>query len=161
MIILQRTKGAPPPKYPKGLIIMAGTVYDTTTLAAAIMGDDAIEANRKGATRTLRKFLREDFGARELQTPGKGGRYAIEMTKPQLRAMTKRFKEWEIAQEEEKAKRAEALAAAKTVITPEEPIADTTPESDIEDDADETPEGPTDEEIAAMLADDEETVDEA
>jgi hypothetical protein len=139
---------------------MAGTVYDTTTLAAAIMGDDAIETNRKGATRTLRKFLRTDFAARELQTPGKGGRYAIEMTKPQLRAMTKRFAEWEIKQEEERKARAEALSAAnapKPAETPEEPIADTTPETDIEDTE---PEGPTDEEIAAMLSDGDENFDE-
>jgi hypothetical protein len=119
------------------------TVFDTTTLAAAIMGDDAIETNRKGATRTLRKFLRTDLPAREMTCPGKGGRYALEMNKRELTAMAKRFKAWEAQQEAEKAARAEALTAAKAATAAPAPI---------EDEADNAPEGPSDEEIAEMIA---------
>ena len=130
--------------------------YTTATLAAEIL-PEATEANVKAATRTLRKFLRDDMGEGKAVV-GKGGRYALELKAAELRAMKKRFAAWEIAQEEAKAARAAALEAAKT------PIADETPEEPITDDADiedEALEGPTDEEIAAMLSDEEETGDDA
>lgn len=132
------------------------TTYNTRTLAEAIIG-----TTDKAATRTLRKFLRDELPREE--QPGKGGRYALDYNKRELTALTKRFKAWEIAQEEAKAVRAAALEAAKApkAETPEEPIADnddTEAESDIEDEA---LEGPTDEEMAAMLSDEEELVDEA
>ncbi len=92
---------------------------------------------------------------------GKGGRYALEYGAPELRSLKKKFAAWEIAQEEAKAARAEALAAAKA------PKADTLPESDIEDDMDneaiedDAAEGPSDEEIAAMLSDEDDSDDDA
>lgn len=140
---------------------MAGTIYTTATLAAAIMGDDAIEtpAAKKANTRTLRKFLRDELGNGRAVV-GKGARYSLEYNKREITALKKKFAAWEKAQEEAKIARAEAREAAKAE-TPEAPEADTTPETDIEDDADEALEGPTDDEIAAMLSDDEETADEA
>lgn len=131
------------------------TTYNTTTLAIAIMGEELVEANRKAATRTLRKFLRDELGEGKAVV-GKGARYALDYNKRELTALGKKFAAWEIAQEEAKAARAAALEAAKA------PKADTAPETDIEDDADNTNEGddadkplegPTDEEIAAMLSD--------
>lgn len=132
------------------------TTYDTTSLAQAIIGEEAVERNRKAATRTLRKFLRTDFAARELQTPGKGGRYAIEMNKTQLKAMTKRFAAWEVQQEEEKAKRQEALAARKAPKAdpePETPETDNEAETDTEDDSDDTDMGddPDEADLDAMI----------
>lgn len=124
------------------------TTYNTRTLALEVIGDEG-----KAATRTLRKFLRDDMGDGKAVV-GKGGRYALDMNKRELTALKKRFTAWTALQEEEKAKRAEAN---KKVIEPE------TPETDnevIEDDTDEsldTVEGPTDEEIAAMLSDDDES----
>jgi hypothetical protein len=142
---------------------MIMTTYNTTTLAAAIMGDEAIEQNRKAATRTLRKFLRDELGEGKAVV-GKGARYSLDYNKRELTALTKKFRAWEIAQQEAAEARKAALLAAKS---PKPVEADTTPESDIEDDADiddngdEAPEGPSDEEIAAMLSDDDETGDDA
>lgn len=129
------------------------TTYTTATLAEAIM-PEAAETNIKNATRTLRKFLRDELGEGKAVV-GKGGRYALDYNKRELTALTKRFKAWEIAQEEAKQARREALEAAKAPKAPETAIEDEAP---IEDDA---PEGPSDAEIAAMLSDEEETVDEA
>lgn len=134
---------------------MAGT-YGTTELAAAIMGDDAVEANRKGATRTLRKFLRDDMGEGKAVV-GKGGRYALELKAAELRAMKKRFDAWVIAQEEAKAARAEALNARKAPAEAVEADTEGEGSTDAPEDADDTldaVEGPSDDEIAAMLADD-------
>lgn len=133
------------------------TTYDTTALAQAIIGEDAVEANRKAATRTLRKFLRADFAEKELRTPGKGGRYSIDLNKRELTAMTKRFKAWQEQQEAEKAARAEALKVAKAPKAEEAPEEPEAPETDEELEDDNELEGPTDEEIAAMLADDDES----
>jgi hypothetical protein len=135
---------------------MAGT-YGTTELAREIMGDEAVDENRKAATRTLRKFLRDEMGEGK-SVVGKGGRYALELKAAELRNMKKKFAAWEVAQEEAKAARAEALAAAKApkaeaIILPtdDEGTEDINDEDlDIEDDI----EGPTDDEIAAMLEDD-------
>lgn len=160
MIISQRTKGAPPPKCPtlKGLNLM--TTYNTTTLAQAIIGDEAIETNKKAATRTLRKFLRDEVtekgGKVGTDTPGKGGRYSIDMNKRELNAMIKRFRAWEIKQEEARKEREAARNAAKVSPTVETDIEDNDDDAPIEDNADETPEGPSDEEIAAMLSDEDE-----
>jgi hypothetical protein len=139
---------------------MIMTTYNTTTLAAAIMGDEAIETNRKAATRTLRKFLRDELGEGKAVV-GKGARYSLDYNKRELTALTKKFRAWEIAQAEAAEARKAALLAAKS---PKPVEADTTPESDIDDDTDngdEAPEGPSDEEIAAMLSDDDETGDDA
>jgi hypothetical protein len=132
------------------------TTYTTATLANEIM-PDAAEKNIKGATRILRKFLRDELGEGKAVV-GKGGRYALDYNKRELTALKKKFAAWEIAQEEAKAARAAALEAAKS------PKAQEVPETDIEDDApegDEALEGPTDEEIAEMLSDDDESADEA
>lgn len=129
------------------------TTYTTATLAEAIMPEVA-ETNIKTATRTLRKFLRDELGEGKAVV-GKGGRYSLDYNKRELTALTKRFKAWEIAQDEAKQARREALEAAKTVKVEESAaIEEEAPETD------EAPEGPSDEEIAAMLSDDEETVDE-
>lgn len=114
------------------------TQYNTTTLAVAIMGEEAVETNRKAATRTLRKFLRDELGDGKAVV-GKGARYALDYNKRELTALTKKFKAWEIAQEEAKIARREALEAAKA------PKVDKTPESPIEDDADNTDEAGDDE----------------
>ena len=147
MIILQTKRGGIAPRPREGLMIM--TTYNTTTLAIAIMGEELVEANRKAATRTLRKFLRDELGEGKAVV-GKGARYALDYNKRELTALTKKFAAWEIAQAEAKAARAAALEAAKT---PSAPIADETPETDTDDNADTALEGPTDEEIAAMLSD--------
>lgn len=136
------------------------TTYNTTTLAVAIMGEEAVETNRKAATRTLRKFLRDELGEGKAVV-GKGARYALDYNKRELTALTKKFRAWEIAQEDARIARREALEAAKK---PAAPIADETPETDNEpegDNDDTALEGPTDEEIAAMLSDDDETGDDA
>lgn len=131
---------------------MIMTTYSTRTLAEAVIGDAG-----KQATRTLRKFLRDDTIAKGgkvgIDTPGKGGRYALELKAPELRAMKKRFIAWETAQEAAKVARAEEMA--KKAMTATAPIAE---EADTEDDAVETTEGPTDEEIAAMLSDEDDEV---
>lgn len=140
---------------------MAKITYTTRTLAEAMIPD--ADDNIKAATRTLRKFLRDELGEGKAVV-GKGGRYALEYGAPELRSLKKKFAAWEIAQAEAKIARAEALAAAKS------PKPAIEAETDIEDDADnmddeliedEGAEGPTDEEIAAMLSDDDETPDEA
>lgn len=131
------------------------TAYDTTTLALAILGDEAVEANRKSATRTLRKFLRADAVAKGgkvgTDTPGKGGRYAIDLNKRDLNSMVKRFKVWQEAE----AKAAETRKAARDAAAPkaeevkvEEPTIEAT-----EDKATDEVAGPSDEELADMLAD--------
>ena len=135
---------------------MAKITYTTATLTAALMGDDAIEtpSAKKANTRTVRKFLRDELGGGKAVV-GKGARYALEYGAPELRAMKKKFAAWEIAQEEAKAARREALEAAKTPKadeTPEPAETDTTDIADDEDNADEMPEGPSDEEIAEMIA---------
>jgi len=133
------------------------TTYTTRTLAEKLMPTDA-EENIKGATRTLRKFLRDTLGEGKAVV-GKGGRYALEYNAKEITALKKQFKSWTIAQEEEKAKRAalrEEINSAR-IATAEETDA-TLAMNDIEDEGDESPEGPSDEEIAAMLSDDEEEV---
>lgn len=136
----------------KGLIKM--TAYTTRALAIEVIGDDS-----KTATRTLRKFLRDDTTAKGgkvgIDTPGKGGRYSLDLTKPQLRKLIKDFKLWEVAQEEAKAKRAADLAAKGAIILPAD---DSTDEEALatNEESDNAPEGPSDEEIAAMLSDDDE-----
>lgn len=122
------------------------TTYSTRTLSEAIIGDDT-----KAATRTLRKFLRDDMGEGKAVV-GKGGRYALDLNKRDLNAMTKRFKAWETAQEAAKvARAAEMKAKAETATLPVEVIA--TDEADTDDNE---AASPTDEEIAAMLSDDDE-----
>lgn len=131
----------------KGLIIM--TTYTTRTLSEAVIGDDG-----KASTRTLRKFLRDDTVAKGgkvgIDTPGKGGRYTLDMNKRELTALIKRFTAWQVAQEEAKAARAADLAAKGVIETPA-PIEDET------DNDDTAPEGPSDEEIAAMLSDEDDS----
>lgn len=135
------------------------TTYDTTALATAIIGEDAVTTNRKATTRTLRKFLRTDFVAREVPTPGKGGRYAIDLNKRDLAAMTKRFNAWKAAEDE--ANEARKVLKASTAAAVTAPIEDA-PIEDAGDDADAPAgaEGPSDEEIAALLAEDDEELDE-
>lgn len=121
--------------------------YDTTTLATAIIGEDEVKANRKQATRTLRKFLRTDFKAREMQTPGKGGRYSIDLNKRDLNAMMRRFKAWQEAE----AKAAEARKEARAPKVEETPaIVEDAPE-EITDDADDDAD-PTEADLDAMIA---------
>lgn len=136
------------------------TTYNTTTLAVAIMGEELVEANKKSATRILRKFLRDELGEGKAVV-GKGARYSLDYNKRELTALTKKFRAWEVAQAEAAEARKAALLAAKApkpAEAPEEPIADTTDESDIEDDEAEALEGPTDEEIAEMLSDEDDEV---
>lgn len=134
------------------------TAYDTTALATAIIGEDKVTANRKSATRTLRKFLRTDFAAREVATPGKGGRYSIDLNKRDLNAMIKRFAAWEIAQAKEAEARRAALAAKGTTKVDSTPEAEEASDEvtiemidpDLADASDEA-EGPADEDLDAMI----------
>lgn len=124
------------------------TAYTTRDLAAALI-DDA-EDNPKAAGRTLRKFLRTDFAARDLTTPGKGGRYSLELNKRDLTAMAKRFAAWSAKEAEEKAARAALkaeLAAKPAPVIDEVEDADDAAEGDYE--------GPSDDDIAALISDDE------
>lgn len=133
------------------------TTFNTTDLTAAIMGDEAIEtpAARKASTRTLRKFLRDDTSG--VDSVGKGGRYSIDLNKTQIKAMTKRFLAWQAKQDEEKAARRAALESVKVAkVTETIATEDDAPETDTEDDTDEALEGPSDEEIAEMLTDEDE-----
>jgi hypothetical protein len=134
------------------------TTYTTRTLAEKIMPTDA-EENIKGATRTLRKFLRDTLGEGKAVV-GKGGRYALEYNAKEITALKKQFKSWTITQEEEKAKRAalrEEINASRALASNED---DTATDEEIIDEGDESPEGPSDEEIAAMLSDEDEADDE-
>jgi hypothetical protein len=134
------------------------TTYTTRTLAEKIMPTDA-EDNIKGATRTLRKFLRDILGEGKAVV-GKGGRYALEYNAKEITALKKQFKAWTITQEEEKAKRAalrEEINATRALASNED---DTATDEEIIDEGDESPEGPSDEEIAAMLSDEDEADDE-
>lgn len=131
-------------------------IFNTRTLATAIMGDDLVDANPKAATRTLRKFLRDETS--QVDSVGKGGRYTITLNKNELKAMAKRYAAWEVAQEEAKAARAAALEALKkteAIILPvdDEGTEDIHDAEIIEDDM-LAIEGPTDDEIAALLQDD-------
>lgn len=125
------------------------TTYTTATLAAELMTDRA-EANLKSATRTLRKFLRDELGEGKAVV-GKGGRYTLDYNKTQLKALAKKFAAWEVAQAEAAEARKAALEAAKA------PKVDPAPAPAIDDaeDAADDYEGPSDDEIAAMLEDDE------
>ena len=127
------------------------TAYDTTALAVAIIGEEKVTTNRKSATRTLRKFLRTDFAAREVATPGKGGRYSIDLNKRDLAAMTKRFKAWEIAQAEEQAARRAALAAKQAPAVEAEVKDDEEINIDADADTSDEAEEPADEDIDAMI----------
>lgn len=136
------------------------TVYNTTDLASALIGEDEVATNRKSATRTLRKFLRDDMGEGKAVV-GKGGRYALDLKVAELRAMKKRFTAWEVKQEEEKAARAELRTAKVNTVAPiilptdDEGTEDINDEGDAPDSIDAfSEEGPTDDEIAAMLEDD-------
>lgn len=142
----------------EGLIIMTAK-YGTTELATAIMGEEKVSDDRKGATRTLRKFLRDEMGEGK-SVVGKGGRYSLELKAAELRALTKKFAAWEIAQEEAKAARAEALAAlkapkAEAIALP----ADDEGTEDIDDGDDSPVEGPTDDEILAMMNGDDDEIE--
>jgi hypothetical protein len=127
------------------------TTYTSATLAAALI-PDAAEANAKAAGRTIRKFLRDELGEGKAVV-GKGGRYALDYNKRELTALAKRFAAWEAKQEADKAARAElkAAQAIKTIpVEVDEPGDLDTAEGD------DTPyEGPSDEDIAALLEDDE------
>lgn len=143
--------------------------YTTRTLAEKIM-PAAAEANMKTATRTLRKFLRDELGQGKAVV-GKGNRYALTYNAKEITALKKKFAAWEIKQAEAQQARRDALAAKKTApIIEEAPIEggeDKAIENaainaaeaneDISDDG--IIEGPSDEEIAAMLADDDEELD--
>lgn len=127
--------------------------YNTTTLTAAIMGEESIAdpAAKKRNTRTLRKFLRDELGNGKAVV-GKGARYSLDYKAAELRTLKKKFAAWEIAQEEAKQARAEAREAAMIAKAedPAETVEDDTPEAA----ADDAPEGPSDEEIAQMISED-------
>lgn len=132
--------------------------YTTRTLAEKIM-PTAAETNMKSATRTLRKFLRDELGQGKAVV-GKGNRYALTYTAKEITALKKKFAAWEIAQAEAQAARREALAAKITPAVESTPEVAETTDEDATDESDNEPKGPSDEEIAAMLSDAEE-IDEA
>lgn len=132
--------------------------YTTRTLAEKIM-PAAAEANMKSATRTLRKFLRDELGQGKAVV-GKGNRYALTYTAKEITTLKKKFAAWEIAQAEAQQARRDALAAKVKApeIIEDDPQQRTDEEIDLDEASDEelTLEGPSDEEIAAMLSDDDE-----
>lgn len=132
------------------------TTFSTRALADKIMGEDEVAANPKAATRELRKFLRDELGEGKAVV-GKGGRYALDLKAAEVRAMTKKFNAWKIQQEEEKAARA-ALRAEQANNRTAPAIEDESVLEDEAPEADESLEGPSDEEIAAMLSDDDNEV---
>lgn len=145
------------------------TTYTTRTLAEKIM-PAAAETNIKGATRTLRKFLRDDLGQGKAVV-GKGNRYALDYTAKEITALKKKFADWEIEQAEAQKARRDALAAkvATPAIIEEAPIEGAEIAADAVLDRAETIaremadhiadqdevldiEGPSDDDIATMLA---------
>lgn len=123
------------------------TAYTTRTLAEIIIGEGAVEENAKAATRTLRKFLRAETVAKGgkvgTDTPGKGGRYQIDLNKREVTAMAKRFAAWQKAEEEAAKARRDALAK----------IAKPAASVEVEAASDEAPEGdePTDLDLDEMI----------
>jgi hypothetical protein len=142
------------------------TTFTTRTIAAKLLGDEAVDTNAKAATREVRKFLRADAvaagGQVGIDTPGKGGRYTLDLKVAEVKAMAKRFAAWQVAEAEAKAARA-ALKESLAKASPAAPSCEVDEASDEELDDDSTDEasGPSDEEIAAMLSDeDDEASDE-
>jgi uncharacterized protein YecE (DUF72 family) len=136
------------------------TAYNTRSLAEALIGDDG-----KQATRTTRKFLRDELGGGKAVV-GKGGRYNLDYNKRELTALTKKFKAWETAQEAAKIARAAEMAeraktAGTAVILPDDSNGDDADILDENTESDNPATGPTDEEMAEMLAegDDEDETD--
>lgn len=128
-------------------------MYSTRALAQEILGKDD-----KGATRELRKFLRADAVARGgkigTDTPGKGGRYALDLTKRDITTLKKKFATWqaeqlEAAKARQDARIAQAHAKAAEVLE--------APESDIEDNE---PEAGDIDAMLAEIANEDETDDE-
>jgi len=70
-------------------------------------------------TRTLRKFLRFDAKKNEAETPGKGGRYAIE--KKDLRGLKSRFAAWKSSSESKPSKKVEVAETIDDEIDDAEP----------------------------------------
>lgn len=134
------------------------TTYNTSSLTAALMGDDAIDtpAARKANTRIVRKFLRDELGNGKAVV-GKGARYSLDYNKRELTALAKKFKAWEAQQEADKIARAEARDAAKAQLAADLEARDALAErdslapADDEDESDTEVEGPTDAELAEML----------
>lgn len=67
--------------------------------------------------RTLRKFLRSQAEVKGTETPGKGGRWAIEARK--VASLKKGFDAWKATQAKEKAERLAKAEAAKATDSPE------------------------------------------
>lgn len=139
------------------------TAYSTRAIATKLLGEEAVEANSKAATREVRKFLRADTVAKGgtvgVDTPGKGGRYSLELKAAEVKAMAKRFTAWQVAEEKAKAERAALKAAQAATPTIAAPACEDDPSTDEEIDDDSTDEvnGPSDAEIAAMLSDEDDT----
>ena len=97
------------------------------------------------STRTLRKFLRADARNRDVADtlPGKGGRYSIEGKA--LKGLNSRFIAWKAEEARKAAERAQENAKAA-----EAAVAD---ESDIEDEALEELEGPSEDELTEEVTD--------
>lgn len=119
---------------------MAKITYTAATLADEV-GTDA---------KTLRKFLRDDTSG--IASVGKGGRYSIDLTAPQLAALKKKYAKFQEAAEARKAARAEEMAAKATnVLTIAKPAEAT--ETDIVDIEDDEAE-PTEKDIEDIEAED-------
>lgn len=128
-------------------------MYSTSDLAGIFLGDEAIETNKKAATRTTRRFLRDTLGEGKAVV-GKGGRYNLPYTKREVTALKKKFDTWKAADEEAKAQRAEALAATRKGKDADEAII-LPADNEIDDEAlaenEASDAGPSDDEIAAMM----------
>lgn len=81
--------------------------------------------------KTLRKFLRSDAKGKGVESPGKGGRWAIPATS--LKSLQKRFDAWKAVQALEAQKRRDALASTESDTEDEAPEGDA--EVEVLDDA--------------------------
>jgi hypothetical protein len=70
----------------------------------------ALAADFDTNAKRLRKFLRTEARAAQVETPGKGGRWSIDLNSKTKAAMRRRFDAWQVEQAKANAER---LAAAK------------------------------------------------
>ena len=127
------------------MITMAKVSYTTATLAPELGTDP----------KALRKFLRSDLSG--IEKVGKGGRYTLEFTATQLKALQKKHATW-LAETAAKAQAARETAEGPTEADEVEALAMIDGEVDTTDWPDEAreayeAEGPTDEDLEEIELD--------
>jgi hypothetical protein len=109
------------------------------TMAATLLTPADLATELGTTPKITRSFLRADYRARGLETPGKGSRWAIE--RKDLRGLKGRYTKWAAAQAEARAARAQAAAQAA------QEAVDTAPEVDEVDETLDSLEGPSDDDL--------------